>query len=133
MPKQKPTSFKYNPPTSGLTGIVQGILVDSQNEYNVAIALDKLGIGFGYQVPIGAGNGIRGGVVVDFVTYNPPQPRAVFVGNPGYFHNKRTETEDILDHAMAEHQYGRGNVVDLSTDETATPELAMAAVKRKIW
>ena len=57
---------------------VRGIVVDSINEKNVAVALDKLGYEYAYQKYLGAG-GIRGTSIIDFLVYTVPKPTPLFV------------------------------------------------------
>lgn len=109
--------------------LVQGIMPDSKNEYYVALALDKVGLDYRFQVPLGT-FGVRGSQVIDFVVYNPTA-KAVFVQGE-YWHGRQTESEDTLKHAAAEKYYGRGNVIDLMGEETNTPEKAYQAVRSKV-
>lgn len=109
--------------------IVQNRIPDSRNEYFVALALDKLGIDYRFQVPLGV-FGVRGSQVIDFVVYNP-HPVAVFIQGE-YWHDRKSESEDTLKQAAAERYYGRGNVVLLMGEETDTPEKALEAVKDKL-
>lgn len=122
----KPAEIKEQEITLDL---VQGRMPDSKNEYYVALALDKLGIDYWFQVLLGQA-GIRGSQMIDFVVFNP-HAIAVFVQGE-YWHNKETESEDTLKHAAAEQKYGRGNVIDLMGDETDTPEKALQAVRSKL-
>ena len=109
--------------------IVQGLLPDSKNEYYVALALNKLGIDYRFQVPLGV-FGVRGSQVIDFVVYNP-NAVAVFIQGE-YWHDRKSESEDILKQAAAERYYGRGNVVLLMGEETDTPEKAERTVKERL-
>ncbi len=63
---------------------VHGIKVDSINEKNVAVALDKLGYEYAYQKYLGAG-GIRGTSIIDFLVYTVPKPTPLFV-HGAYWH-----------------------------------------------
>ena len=50
---------------------VHGRLVDSKEEYMLAVALDRAGIDYHYQVPLFGGQGELGGIGVDFVCFIP--------------------------------------------------------------
>lgn len=110
--------------------LVQGIMPDSKNEYLLAVALDLLGIDYRFQYPLGS-MGVRGSQVIDFIAYVAPAAKACFVQG-SYWHNKSTETEDILKHAQAEHVFGIGNTVDFSEEETNTLEHAKQAARSKL-
>lgn len=110
--------------------LVQGIMPDSKNEYYMALALDHLGLDYRFQYPLGT-MGVRGSQVIDFVVYIPPAAKACFVQG-AYWHSQRTEGEDILKHAQAEHYFGMGNVIDFSEEETASPEEAQRSIRKKI-
>lgn len=110
-------------------GLVQGIVPGSKNEYYVALALDKLEIGYMYQYSLGGGRGIRGGQMIDFVIFNP-MAIPVFVQGE-YWHNEKTENEDILKIVAAE-QHFKHEVILLYGDETDTKDKAYRTVVEKI-
>lgn len=110
--------------------LVHGRMPDSKNEYFVALALDKLGYEYLFQKVLGMA-GVRGSQVIDFLVFVGASPKAVFVQGE-YWHNRKTESEDTLKHAIAAQVYGAGNVVDLMGEETDTPEKALKAVKAKL-
>ncbi len=58
--------------------IVQGVRVDSINEYNVALALDRLNLDYAFQYYFGD-MGIRGSQTIDFLVYTTPKPTPLFV------------------------------------------------------
>jgi len=53
--------------------VINGIKVDSVNEYNVATALTNLGFEFAYQYYFGQ-RSIRGSQIIDFLVYTTPKP-----------------------------------------------------------
>lgn len=75
----------------------------STNEENVHIALTQLKLDFSYQVPIRGGRGVRGGQVLDFVIYIPPQPIALYV-NGRRWHSGKFGIEDTIKHADTERE-----------------------------
>ena len=110
-------------------GLVQGIQPDSKNEWYMALALDKLKLNYIFQYQVGS-PGVRGSQSIDFVVYSP-YAKACFVQG-AYWHNIRTQVEDQLKHAAAEHYFGVGNVIDFSEEETASVEIAMNSIRKKI-
>lgn len=109
-------------------GLVQGILPDSRNEWNVARALDSLHWDYAFQVPIGGGF-LRGATIIDFVVYRA-LTYAVSVGWEGYWHNRKTETEDLLKEALAR-RFGMVPV-RLKVEETNSYEAARRALLEKV-
>ncbi len=116
-------------PAEQAIGIVQGYVPGSKNEWYVAVSLDRLGIGYSYQVSIDGGRNIRGGQVIDFVVYNP-RPIPVFVQGE-YWHNEQKQNEDILKQVAAENQFGIKPIL-LMGEETDTMAKAYQVVKEKI-
>ena len=111
---------------------VQGITVDSENEYNVAVALSYFKLPFQYQVPFAGGTLVRGGQVIDFVVDKPPMQIPVFVGSEGYYHSGRMGLEDSLKMAEIEASGYYDQPVEITEEESRTVEAAKAAVRNKI-
>ncbi len=79
-------------------GPIHGVMPDSIEEYRVAKSLDKLKIKYYFQVPIQGGSKLRGGVVLDFLAFNPwPIPIPV---HGSYWHkgDERFEEAVIADY-----------------------------------
>lgn len=110
-------------------GLVQGIVPGSKNEYYVALALDKLQIDYIYQYILSGGRGVRGGQVIDFVVYIPVATPVYVQGE--YWHNEKTESEDLLKQADAENWFKTTPIL-LWGDETDTREKAYQTVLEKI-
>ncbi|MFZ2470649.1 MAG: hypothetical protein WAW52_01780 [Methanothrix sp.] len=121
--------LKVESPPEDIIGMVQGTIPDSKNEWFVALALDKLGIDYSYQVPLYGGRNVRGGQVIDFVVYHP-RSIPVFIQG-AYWHKAATESEDILKQQAAEAYYKTRPVL-LSEEETSTKDKAYRAVLEKI-
>ena len=111
---------------------VQGIAVDSKNEYNVAIALTRRKKEFIYQFAWRGGSDRRGGQVFDFLVLEPPQSIPVFVGAEGYWHRGAHATEDALKRAELDASKEFAKAVDITEEESRTVEAALAAVARLI-
>jgi G:T-mismatch repair DNA endonuclease (very short patch repair protein) len=99
------------------------------NEWNVAKALEALGLEYKYQVSIGGGRSRRGGQVVDFVVYRSTGPIAVFIQG-AYWHNRASTTEDAIKMAVAKRMFGASAA--LGEIETKTTALAKRAVREKV-
>lgn len=123
-----PTLIEQKDPEETI-GIVQGTIPGSKNEWYVAMALDKLKIEYQYQVGLDGGRNVRGGQVIDFVAYLP-QPTPIFVQGE-YWHNQKTENEDLLKIAAAEHYYQQRPIL-LMGDETDTKEKAFQVVRDRV-
>jgi len=101
----------------------------SDIEARVMLALDKLKIPYMFQYIIFGGTAVRGGVIVDFLVWNPfAQPVEVF---GEYFHAADLDTEDRFRMARIEEYFGR-EVVILWGDELSTDEEALETVKEKL-
>lgn len=100
------------------------------NEYNVALALDKLHIYYLFQwIPYGL-RGIRGTYVIDF--YMPNIPGGfVFEVYGEYWHKGQLSQEDKLRLAKIQ-SYLNCPVEILWGVETETPELAYENVRKKV-
>lgn len=118
------------PETAGRYLTVQGSHA-SQNEYNVAVALERLGLEFIFQYDILGGRRLRGGAVIDFLVLTIPLPTPVFV-NGDYWHSDATQEfyqKSMVDQALR----GQANpVVVMWGHETDTVEAATSVIRRKI-
>jgi hypothetical protein len=74
--------------------MVQGIIADSKNEYNVALALDSLDVSYEFQYIVGIA-GVRGAQYIDFLVYTVPKPTPLFVHGE-YWHTGKKAVEDDL-------------------------------------
>ena len=110
-------------------GLIQGKVPDSINEWYVSRALDKLQVEYIYQYSIYGGTSLRGGIVVDFVVYNPKAQPVEIQG--GYWHSERMAPEDRLSFA-AEQQYFGNYPILLKEEETDSLQNALSICKKKI-
>ncbi len=111
---------------------IQGVMAGSQNEVNVAAALDKLGLDYAYQYSWGGGR-VLGGQVIDFIVYTKPKPTPVYVQG-AYWHGGKKEMESKLKMWQVE-AATRGywsKPVALEEEETSTVDKAYEAIKRKV-
>lgn len=112
---------------------IQGIQIDSLNEYYVAKALDTLGYQYTYQYEIFGGNNMRGGQVIDFLVHKPPRPIPLFVHGE-YWHTGRHGADDDFKIAMLDSRM-KGQFapsVIIWEHECETFEAALTTVSIKI-
>jgi hypothetical protein len=108
--------------------LVQGELPRSREEWRVAMALDKLGLEYRYQVPLAGGTRVRGGMVLDFLVDLPPEQIPMPVHGE-YWH--RGAEEERLYLAALEHIYKREPVV-LWAEELKSVAMAVATIRREL-
>jgi hypothetical protein len=99
------------------------------NEYNVAMALDRLKLQYYFQYAPFGFSGLRGQYIVDFLVFTPlEQPLEVY-GN--YWHTGQLGADDKLRLAILERHFRRPVIVLWGT-ETETKEEALEAVRREV-
>jgi len=81
---KKAASSRNVTPTQDGKFLVKGIVVDSVNEANVAVALDRLNFDYEYQYDFGI-KGVAGSQIIDFLVETLPRPTPLFV-HGGYWH-----------------------------------------------
>lgn len=79
-------------------GTIAGKKASSKEEWRIAIALDKVGLSYEYQLPIGGGRSVRGGMVLDFLVYTKPLPTPLLVQGK-YWHTGRKGRFDPFNEA----------------------------------
>jgi len=95
----------------------------SLNEYNVAIALQKLELRFMFQVQLFGGK-MRGGQVLDFLVWNPfPIPLQVF---GDYYHSGQLGADDNFNLKVIRNHYNVDVEIIWGSD-SETPEDALSA------
>ena len=111
---------------------LNGIRVDSINEYNVGLALNKLGLEFAYQYYVG-GAGIRGSQIIDFLVYTVPKFSPLFVHGE-YWHGGQYAAETELKAGLINSKMrGVWNMaVVIWEHECETEEQAYNAVRAKL-
>lgn len=100
-------------------------------EWNVAWALDRVGLEYLFQVDYLGGRRLRGGMVVDFLVYTKPLSTPLWV-NGDYWHTGRTKAEDELKKAKLYSQvHGECNYpITFWGKDCETKEVALSSVKR---
>lgn len=111
---------------------IQGRMPDSKEEYWVAKALYRYQIPFHYQWEIYGGTTRRGGLVVDFVVWNPMMTPLLVYGN--YWHKNELDGGDKT-RIIAIAQYfniGAENIPILWAGNSTTEEDVFNFVRREI-
>lgn len=101
-------------------------------EYNVALALEKVGLTFVFQLSSMGGRNFRGGIVLDFLVETRPLPTPLWVHGE-YWHMGKRRTIDLMQQAtlfmFMAGEWAMGRV--LWGEDVATPEAALLAVKKE--
>ena len=100
-------------------GLIEGKVPDSKEEWWTALALWKYEIPFDYQWEIFGGTTRRGGLVVDFVVYNPMA--TPFEVNGDYWHKDEQDGENKLD-LLAIAQHFKREVIVMWGEDMETKE-----------
>ena len=108
---------------------IQGKWCDSKEEYWVAMALDKLRLRYRFQVPIFGGTFRRGGLVIDFVVWNP-LPIAVQVHGEYWHPDSMTSDVERIAEGKIKSLYPR--MVILWGKDLQTPEMTLETVRQKV-
>ena len=82
----------FLPPEEEQIGLVQGMMPDSKEEWWVAQALKRYNVEFRFQWEIYGGTTRRGGLIVDFVVWNPRMTPLLVHGN--YWHKNELQGGD---------------------------------------
>jgi len=108
-------------------GLIRGVMPQSKEEWYTALALQKLGLPFDFQVPLRGGRLVAGGYVVDFVVYAPfPEPLEVF---GEYWHEASLSSAERYRLAVIENVYHKP-VNILWARDAQSVEDAKRAIKR---
>ena len=114
--------------TTGL--LILGKPVGSVLEWNVAQALDMIGIGYRYQIPVFGGR-VIGGAVVDFDVFTTPIATFLFAQGD-YWHSRgNKEEEDQFLIARIEAAYHK-KCVEIWEHEALTILMAMQTLKERL-
>lgn len=112
--------------------VVHGTIVDSTNEYNVAMALAQLGLDFEFQYYFGLAR-VKGSQIIDFLVKTVPKPTPLNVHGT-YWHTGRYAAEEQVKMAAVNHRM-RGiwaEMVIVWENETETIEDAIEAVRKAL-
>jgi hypothetical protein len=111
--------------------LVKGLKA-TKNEYNVALALDKLKFEYTFQMSVGS-RGQAGTVILDFMVQTDPMPTPVWVHGE-HWHMGDRRAKDLRNMATVDDfmQGAAAEPVELWGDETETVALALNAVRREL-
>jgi hypothetical protein len=98
-------------------------------EANVGIALQQLKVDFIPQYTLDGGNSVRGGQIIDYVIYVPPQAIALYCQGK-YWHGGKKTMEDELKQAAAK-KHGL-QPVEMWEDDYETVEKARTWLKKNV-
>ena len=105
----------------------------SSNEKYVADALEKFSLEFTFQMPVGGGRSLVGGLVLDFLVMTVPRPTPVWVHGE-HWHQGSQRAKDIKAMQTVD-EYGKGEYakgIEIWGDESENPDKAARTVRRKI-
>jgi hypothetical protein len=108
---------------------IQGKGVSSILEWRVALALDKFGWEYIYQLGVAGGRSLRGGQVIDFLVLTIPLPTPLYVHGE-YWHGGKQSAKDALERIMfSAYMHGRMQLpVILWGAQLQTQEMADQAI-----
>jgi hypothetical protein len=114
-------------------GLIHGQEPDSQEEWRVALALNRLGLNYYYQFSVGGGRFTKGGQVVDFWVMTVPLPTPLFVQGE-YCHSGTKAAETKLKLAQIQRIFnGQCNTpVEIWDYEIPTVDAAYQVVKARL-
>lgn len=114
-------------------GMIQGQAPGSVQEWRVALALNRLKIGYDYQRSVGGGRSVAGGQVVDFWAYTQPMPTPIYVQG-AYWHRAAKSLEDTYKQQKLIAQY-KGQIMQpliMKEEELGSLEEAYTNLRRKL-
>ena len=113
--------------------LIRGIVADSKEEVNVALALDSLDLAYHYQRVVGL-RGVRGTQVIDFLVFTVPKATPLFVHGE-YWHKGKKAIEDEL--KMSELAVMMVKIwnepVIIWTEDCQTVDDARATLRKLLW
>lgn len=105
----------------------------TSNEYYVALALEKLGLEFKFQLSVAGGKSLAFGIVLDFLVMTVPLPTPVWV-HGDYWHTGTRRQKDLRQQDIVK-QYMAGSIlepVEIWGHESESEAMALASVRRKL-
>lgn len=111
---------------------LNGVKIDSLNEWNVGKALEKLGLDFAYQFYVG-GAGLRGSQIIDFLVYTAPKPQPLYVYGDFWHGGQYAQETELKATLINSKMRGIWNMaVVIWEHECETEEQAYNAVRTKL-
>lgn len=133
MKLSRPKTKKLEKPLTQM-GLIHGRKPESSYEWNIAVALDKYGWAFFYQLSVLGGAEVRGGQRLDFLVFTRPFATALAV-DAGYWH-RNPQAEQLKDSQMIRGLRAMGysvsnEIVHAIDENAATPDDAAAFIYKK--
>lgn len=110
-------------------GLIQGMMPDSKEEWWTAQALWKYKVPFQFQFQIFGGTSRRGGLIVDFLVWNPMA--TPFEVNGNYWHRNEMDSGDKTD-LIAIEQYFKKEAIIMWGEDMQTKDDVFAFVRKNV-
>ena len=110
-------------------GLIQGMVPDSKEEWWTAQALWKYKIPFQFQFQIFGGTTRRGGLVVDFLVWNPMA--TPFLVHGSYWHRNEMDGGDKTA-LIAIEQYFKTEAIVMWSEDSETKDDVFAFVRKNV-
>jgi len=127
----KPSDINPSIPWFSVKGLlINGRPVGSSLEWNVAAALDAIGIGYRYQVSLFGGR-VIGGTIADFEVFT--RPMSVYVYCQGSYWHRRGDKEEQDEYLFARiEQHYHKKVIAIWEENALTVTQAIATLKKEL-
>jgi len=131
-PEARGMAFEVAPPEDPPIGLIRGQTPGSVQEWRVALALNRMRMGYEYQKSVLGGRALRGGQVIDFWVYTVPLPTAVYVQGE-YWHGGKKVIVDLLNVEKLKEAYNGQLYVELVPErELSSVDHALATLRRRL-
>lgn len=110
-------------------GLIQGMMPDSKEEWWTAQALWKYKVPFQFQFQLFGGTSRRGGLIVDFLVWNPM--RTPFLVHGSYWHRNEMDGGDKTN-LIAIEQYFKKEAVVMWGEDMQTKDDVFAFVRKNV-
>lgn len=128
-------SIFFQPPSEDMTERKYTVkdMKATENEYNVAWALDTIGLEYEFQMTVGGAKGQLGVVILDFLVYTVPLPTPLWVHGE-HWHMGDRRAKDIRQQSIVEEALGGGSAipVEIWGGESDTKERALYYTRRAL-
>lgn len=121
--------IKFQPAEEEPLGLIEGQVPDSKEEWWVAQALWKYEVRFMYQFQIFGGVSRRGGLIVDFLVWNPM--RTPFLVHGNYWHRNEMDGGDRIALVAIEQEFKKDAIILWGSD-AQTQEDVFAFVRKNV-
>ena len=110
-------------------GLIQGMMPDSKEEWWAAQALWKYKVPFQFQFQIFGGTSRRGGLIVDFLVWNPMA--TPFLVHGSYWHRNELDGGDKTN-LIAIEQYFKKEAIVMWGEDMQTKDDVFAFVRKNV-